>query len=1160
MFKKNSAKLFKTTAVAIAIAYMFTSLGIENAQSLGTTPATQVENFDNSYSLGYGLKKAERIMTQLEGAGSLKFKTVEDVANMEVFLKNEISDLEFSRNDGEVIITIAGNVTLRIFDPQIAPASPVDNYKVVDHALNQKINDHLEVTVLCRIANEDSSQPSSNMKMPNRGAIARLSDEEKNAAEDLEKPGRNVVLLANLLLFNMDLTGMDLNKVNLYKTNFEGQDVLVKSTIDPYGSLKIYFTNKLDSDGAPIVDKYIRDKDILALIIREEYCEAKGLRTHRQVKERENSERWVETPGISIQDLQAAIKKRDRMLIDDTCHIIYQREGPDAVIEYLKSFNEEHPNDYVEKTGDRPVYGYVQKKIEELTADLENPSDLETPAPSKPLPSSESTITLPDYTEATLKALEDAEGVRYKAGIDLKLSSYKLTQRIDQIKLKATEIDDKETLTRLGKALVKHLSSTLREMENSKGNESVAARKLKVTRDAIHKRMERIKAWAESVGHKETLDRLENIEKLKLAPKVDSPEWAEKALAALKKANGNREAASKLMGIGRKSFTERINTIRENRETEEWQNNKELLVRLEEAFDRVLPHYAEDIVNALEASNGDRSKAADALDISLFSFRYREKRVARGARLSKDKAILERLEKIPAEFQQKPEVLPGYTDETIAALEKSDGRITETAQNLGVAHPSLIGRIKQIRKIAVSLDDKATLAKLDKALNEGSASKSREAEEQSDTPAPSPTNSPEALPDYTEETITALKAAKGRRDNAAKILGVKSIQFRIRQIQDRAIQLNDQETLNRLENAMNVLSLPEYTEEVLTALEEAKGKASQAAMTLKLDWSKVMVRLDNIVRIANALERNDIIDRINSAMGRTAGADAEVAPDEASHPAQKSSLYIGLPSDKPLSINQIINYTEMVLSAIAFEESDKNHEFIKATDEYLTVNKDIVEQVFNNNSEPIAVRVPIEVLESEENRHVIGWLNAVSKNEQVFVELYSMQEPDTSLQVAALYEKYGLHMSKFPEKKQKTNTISLFAASRDMDKDEIQKAFQTSESLRNSIIVPLGLKGDSTGIIRATLFGFGLIQVARNPKDKKLAAQIVLRYESVVSAYHLGGAGLTVDDVQHMAIGLNINSLINTLKKIISSLPAEILDPQERIRIYERALKVAQAA
>lgn len=246
-----------------------------------------------------------------------------------------------------------------------------------------------------------------------------------------------------------------------------------------------------------------------------------------------------------------------------------------------------------------------------------------------------------------------------------------------------------------------------------------------------------------------------------------------------------------------------------------------------------LPSYTEEIIAALERNNGIQAKAAHNLHIDPSTMSIRVNKIRKIAARIGDKKTLRRIEKALLS-------LPSYTEETIAALEKSGGHLGKAALELHIAQGAVSVRIQQINKIVRKLGDKAMLKRLRKALL--------------------------SLPPYTEETVAALEKCSGNQTKAAGLLKINkvTVSHRIKSIKKSAAEMKDKIILTRLDRALS--SFPYYTEEVMTALEASNGNITKTAESLSKKRSSLSVMISKIRDIA--IERDDktMLNRLNMAL------------------------------------------------------------------------------------------------------------------------------------------------------------------------------------------------------------------------------------------------------------------------------------------------------
>ncbi|MBF0493855.1 MAG: hypothetical protein HQL28_01840 [Candidatus Omnitrophica bacterium] len=300
--------------------------------------------------------------------------------------------------------------------------------------------------------------------------------------------------------------------------------------------------------------------------------------------------------------------------------------------------------------------------------------------------------------------------------------------------------------------------------------------------------------------------------------------------------------------------------------------------------------------------------------------------------------------------------------------------------------------------------------------------------------------------------------------------------------------------------------------------------------------------------------------------------DSATGPEQltAAWPENNTDKYAGLPSDRKLSIGEIAGACALALLAAARAQRDKRTLFVQKTNEFVENSKQAIGSLFGDGK-PLRLRVAVDVLANKDNEIAIMWISALSRFENIYVELYRMQEPDIVLKDQKEYDKYdamyhkngeyAISMKSFPESDiRKENTLTLLGASKDMSKSDLQFMVKSSELFKNSVVVPLGITGDPTGAIRATLFGMRLVQIARTPGDEELIRETASKYRAILDACAEEDVTLSDTDILAMVLQGSINSFVNVLKKLIENLPMEKVSIEEQKSIFERALTIAHAA
>jgi len=297
-------------------------------------------------------------------------------------------------------------------------------------------------------------------------------------------------------------------------------------------------------------------------------------------------------------------------------------------------------------------------------------------------------------------------------------------------------------------------------------------------------------------------------------------------------------------------------------------------------------------------------------------------------------------------------------------------------------------------------------------------------------------------------------------------------------------------------------------------------------------------------------------------------APAEEAKKETkAHPAEIGKKYEALrDSVELLSISAIIAFALAEAALQAKKEKELPEEIVKATGKYIAENKKFIGSMIGENKRPILVRVPVKVFENPENRIALGWLCSLNNTpgSNIYLELYNMEKPDDVIS-ENVYSDYSIARRDFTDERSKENVISIIGADRGITSAEYKKALQGtlqhSETLKNSVIVPMGLKDDPIGIIRSTFFGMRLIHIVRNGDDTEFITETIASYNKLIDPYNLKAKNLTPGDITALVTGeYNINDLVKTLIKIIEMLPMERLSLEEIRALKEQADLVSMAA
>jgi len=454
-------------------------------------------------------------------------------------------------------------------------------------------------------------------------------------------------------------------------------------------------------------------------------------------------------------------------------------------------------------------------------------------------------ISLPDYTEGTLVALEETNGNYGEAAKRLGITRPIVSHRVAFIKATASAIGDTDTVVRVEKAIIglpEYTEDTIKALEETNGDKVEAAKRLKamnvespdeigITVDSLIDRIVYITATAAFRNDIATLLRIN-------AAKTPLPEYTKEVIDALKDNEGHQKRAAEDIGISDVTMSRMIRAImiaaaiRGDRGT-----YKELTSVLRK--DLSLPWYTMETIRALEQTNGRHKEAGQKLKepVSGPTIGRRIRSILAAAIFLEETRTKEETD-IISRLTRANTSLPDYTEETIAALEKANGRYEDAGEILGKDSSKVSKRIAYISAVAAVRNDRKMIDRLAKAKT--------------------------SLPDYTEETIKALEKANGNhREAAGKLknnITPSVVSHRVAFIKAAATVRGDQDTLMRVTKAD--ITLPTHTEDTIKALEKAGGDQKKAAKRLGINRTRLNHRLIVILRAAYAGGRNEILSRL----------------------------------------------------------------------------------------------------------------------------------------------------------------------------------------------------------------------------------------------------------------------------------------------------------
>ena len=237
---------------------------------------------------------------------------------------------------------------------------------------------------------------------------------------------------------------------------------------------------------------------------------------------------------------------------------------------------------------------------------------------------------------------------------------------------------------------------------------------------------------------------------------------------------------------------------------------------------------------------------------------------------------------------------------------------------------------------------------------------------------------------------------------------------------------------------------------------------------------------------------------------------------------------------------------------------------------YIDKNKALFEKILVEERRDTLVRVPIEAIESVGADNIKDFLETFQKAPNGYVELYYMSGVGEVSE--NVYQKYGLQKKPLPKdfKRNRENTVTLFPAFKGKEVDQpaiVSRLGNLNMIPEDTILSPIGLQHDPAGLIRATILGLKMIDIARKinkggvkgiDKDA-INLEILHPLRDVCDAGDFSNINLTPDDIIGLAAG-DINNIIAALNKLIKLLPIAPINAEELTQIYEHVKAVITAA
>ena len=245
--------------------------------------------------------------------------------------------------------------------------------------------------------------------------------------------------------------------------------------------------------------------------------------------------------------------------------------------------------------------------------------------------------------------------------------------------------------------------------------------------------------------------------------------------------------------------------------------------------------------------------------------------------------------------------------------------------------------------------------------------------------------------------------------------------------------------------------------------------------------------------------------------------------------------------------------------------------------DHLHLDAKLAGSLLGDGNPDILLRIPLEAVESAGPDNARPFIEAFQEAPNCYIEIFKAESFDSSGE--DLFARLGLEKKQLPEgfKSTRYNTVTLIP----VHKNEKMTASTLISCLGNmytrpmdTIISPLGLHKDPTGLIRSSLLGLKIMRITREillmeekglPVTQEFKDEVQLEImESFKEVCDPGLrdtlAGLTPDDIIDLASSDNINKILEALNKLIKLLPIEPLDIEDVRRIYDHARRSIIAA
>lgn len=231
-------------------------------------------------------------------------------------------------------------------------------------------------------------------------------------------------------------------------------------------------------------------------------------------------------------------------------------------------------------------------------------------------------------------------------------------------------------------------------------------------------------------------------------------------------------------------------------------------------------------------------------------------------------------------------------------------------------------------------------------------------------------------------------------------------------------------------------------------------------------------------------------------------------------------------------------------------------------------------------SDPVLIRLPVEALDLvKDRRNLIGFFSKITRGERtnLYFEIFSSKSgrPFSDEE----YRRWGIAKRPLPEsfkRREKTNTLTLLLVEAYHEGYEFQ-AEDLSISLggpemklSDTLLSPLALGDDESGIARSIMFGLQMMgfarEISRNPslvrqkvfKDR-LQLEILESFKTTFNITEKHNVDITPEDLIELMTG-SVNGVRRAIVKLIRLIPVGPLNTEELKKVYERTAEILKSA